>query len=92
MSTKRETYENGELLSVPHLREPIRALLGARDAGLGEAMLVQLVRTPDVPFHLGRVAPGMSVASGDKWLRVVRNTCRAVGASRSPEGVWSMPA
>jgi hypothetical protein len=86
------TLDSGEMLSTAYLREPLRILLGARAGGLGEAMLVHLLRTSDRPEHLGRVAPALRLEPHDSWLRKVRQTCKQLGASRSPEGVWSMPA
>jgi hypothetical protein len=86
------TLESGEMLSNNYLREPLRALLGARAGGLGEAMIVQLVRMTDRPAPLGRLAAGLVLEPDDRWLRKVRQTCRELGAVRSPEGVWSMPA
>jgi hypothetical protein len=82
--------QNHDMISTGALREPIATLLEARPSGLGEAMLVHMVRTDDKPVPLTRLAPAYAITPDDPWVRKVRQTCRLLGAARSPEGVWSL--
>lgn len=91
MTKSYATRESGELVSASHLREPISAILTARPDGVGEAMLMHMVRvTDDQP--VAACAPAYVVTKDDPWLAKVRQTCRALGASRSAEGVWRLAA
>jgi hypothetical protein len=92
MTKPRDTPQSTEMLTSGHLREPLKALLSARPDGLGEAMLAQLIRMGDRPAPLARQAAAFAVDPDDRWMRVMRRTCRALGAKRDEFGVWSMPA
>lgn len=76
-------------MTTTYLREPVRVLLEARPSGLGEAMLMHLLRTDDMDC-LGKCAAAYAVTD-DKWVSKVRKTCRQVGARRDADGVWSLP-
>lgn len=91
MTKPYATLASGELLSTAYLREPVRTLLSARKDGLGEAMLVHLVRTEDM-HSLGRAAPAYHTHNRDAWTNKVRQTCRLLGARRDERGVWRIAA
>lgn len=90
MTKPYATLASGELLSTGYLKEPVRALLTARPDGLGEAMLVHLVRCED-NMPLGRVAPSYVLTDDDRWIAKVRQTCKLLGARRDRQGVWCLP-
>lgn len=90
MTKPYATRASGEMLSTAYLREPVRTYLTARPDGLGEAMLVHLVRTEDM-HCLGRSAPAYAVTPADPWIRKVRQTCKQLGARRDEMGVWRIP-
>jgi hypothetical protein len=76
-------------LSPINLREPVRILLCARPEGIGEAMLVHMVRIEDKQ-PLGAIAPAYLAHDDDKWTRKVRRMCTLLGASRDDDGVWKL--
>jgi hypothetical protein len=83
------TRASGELMSTTVLREPVAAILTAAPSGIGEAMLVHLVRAED-NAPLGAVAPAYAVDPDDRWVWVTRQTCRMLGAECDECGVWSL--
>ena len=74
-----------------NLIEPVEVFLKACPAGIGEAMLVHLVRVED-DMQLGQVAPAYAVEPDDQWVRKVRLACKRLGASRDEQGVWRLAA
>ena len=87
------TLANGDMLSTAYLREPVATLLSAAPRGLGEAMLVHLIRVDegDAPFY-HNMLPAYQVTDDDPWVRKTRQTCKLLGAKRDEHGVWVLPA
>lgn len=90
MTKPSATLASGEMLSTAYLREPVKTLLSARAGGLGEAMLLHILRTEDMRC-LGQSAAAYAVTPDDAWLRKVRQTCKLLGAKRDGQGVWRIP-
>jgi hypothetical protein len=76
-------------LSPINLREPVEVLLNARPEGIGEALLVHMVRVEDKQ-PLGAVTPAYYAHDHDKWTRKVRRMCTRLGATRDEQGVWRL--
>lgn len=91
MTVKNATLASGEMLNTGYLRGPVKVLLEARDEGLGEAMLVHLVRVTDMD-SLGQAAAAYCVNDDDSWTDKVRKTCRLLGAVKDEQGVWRLPS
>jgi hypothetical protein len=90
MTKPSATLASGEMLSTAYLREPVKALLSAREDGLGEAMLLHILRNEDM-HCLRQSAAAYAVTPDDAWLRKVRQTCKLLGATRDGRGVWRIP-
>lgn len=82
--------EDERRMATGNLREPVEVLLAARPAGLGEAMLIHLLRMDDTPTPLARYAAAGAVGSDDQWIQNMREACRLAGARRDECGVWSV--
>lgn len=94
MTKNHATLSNGEMLSTAYLREPVRTILSAAPNGMGEAMLVHIMRVERLDMSLHRYAPAYMVrpdGDNDPWVRKVRQTCKLLGARRDEHGVWSLP-
>lgn len=91
MSKPYATLRSGEMISTTSLREPIRIALENSRNGLGEALLVHLVRIEDRQ-PLGAVTPAYLAHEDDPWTSKVRQTCKLLGARRDERGVWRMAA
>lgn len=91
MTKQNATLSNGELLSTAYLREPVTVLLSAAPNGLGEAMLVHILRSERLDMSVHRYAPAYRVADDDPWVRKTRQTCKLLGAQRDEHGVWVLP-
>ena len=82
--------EDERRMATGNLREPVEVLLAARPAGLGEAMLIHLLRMDDTPTPLARYAAAGAVEPDDLWIPHLREACRHAGATRDADGVWSV--
>lgn len=84
--------EDERRMATGNLREPVEALLAARPAGLGEAMLMHLMCMDDMPAPLGSHAAAYAVKPADPWIHNLREACRLSGATRDEHGVWRRAA
>lgn len=91
MITPNASRASGDMLSTRSLREPVKVLLSARPEGLGEAMIIHMLRVTDLE-PVAACAPAYSIGPDDGWIRKVRQTCKALGARRDTHGVWRLPA